>query len=217
MPNMSRFTPATCCRCRPASPTPKRRRCRKTIFTVWHNVFERGGLKKGETLLVHGGSSGIGTTAIQLASAFGAYVITTAGSEEKCDACLKLGADRAINYREEDFVAAVKEATERQGRQRHPRHGRRRLCRAQLRGRGDRGPHRPDRRAGRRGGQRRFLEAHGQAADPYRLDAAAAHRSSSRRRSPPRWKRKVWPLLGTRRIAPVMDMIFPLQRSLARA
>ncbi|TJX20485.1 MAG: NAD(P)H-quinone oxidoreductase, partial [Mesorhizobium sp.] len=78
---------------------------------VWHNVFERGGLKCGETLLVHGGSSGIGTTAIQLASAFGAYVITTAGSREKCDACLKLGADRAINYREEDFVAAVKDAT----------------------------------------------------------------------------------------------------------
>ena len=83
----------------------------ETFFTVWHNVFERGGLKSGETLLVHGGSSGIGTTAIQLASAFGAYVITTAGSAEKCAACLKLGADRAINYREEDFVAAVKDAT----------------------------------------------------------------------------------------------------------
>jgi putative PIG3 family NAD(P)H quinone oxidoreductase len=83
----------------------------ETFFTVWHNVFERGGLKAGETLLVHGGSSGIGTTAIQLASAFGAYVVATAGSAEKCEACLKLGADRAVNYREEDFVAAVKEAT----------------------------------------------------------------------------------------------------------
>ncbi len=69
----------------------------ENYFTVWHNVFERGGLKKGETLLVHGGSSGIGTTAIQWASAFGAYVIATAGSKEKCEACLKLGADRAIN------------------------------------------------------------------------------------------------------------------------
>ncbi len=87
----------------------------ENYFTVWHNVFERGGLKKGETLLVHGGSSGIGTTAIQLASAFGAYVIATAGSKEKCEACLKLGADRAINYREEDFVAAVKEATSGKG------------------------------------------------------------------------------------------------------
>ena len=67
----------------------------ETFFTVWHNVFERGGLKAGETLLVHGGSSGIGTTAIQLATAFGATVIATAGSAEKCAACLKLGADRA--------------------------------------------------------------------------------------------------------------------------
>jgi putative PIG3 family NAD(P)H quinone oxidoreductase len=83
----------------------------ETFFTVWHNVFERGALKKGETLLVHGGSSGIGTTAIQLASTFGAHVVTTAGSPEKCQACLKLGADRAVNYREEDFVAATKEAT----------------------------------------------------------------------------------------------------------
>jgi putative PIG3 family NAD(P)H quinone oxidoreductase len=83
----------------------------ETFFTVWHNVFERGGLKAGETLLVHGGSSGIGTTAIQLAKAFGATVLTTAGSAEKCEACLRLGADRAINYRDEDFVEAVKEAT----------------------------------------------------------------------------------------------------------
>jgi NADPH:quinone reductase len=83
----------------------------ETFFTVWHNVFERGGLRAGETLLVHGGSSGIGTAAIQLAKAFGARVITTAGSQEKCDACRKLGADVAINYRTEDFVAATKSAT----------------------------------------------------------------------------------------------------------
>ena len=97
------------------SPSPRLPPCPRPIFTVWHNVFERGGLKAGETLLVHGGSSGIGTTAIQLASAFGAYVITTAGSAEKCEACLKLGADRAINYKDEDFVAAVKEATDGKG------------------------------------------------------------------------------------------------------
>jgi NADPH2:quinone reductase len=83
----------------------------ETFFTVWHNAFERGGLKSGETLLIHGGTSGIGTTAIQLAKAFGARVITTAGSQEKCDACRKLGADVAVNYKTEDFVAATKSAT----------------------------------------------------------------------------------------------------------
>jgi NADPH2:quinone reductase len=83
----------------------------ETLMTVWHNVFERGGLKEGETLLVHGGSSGIGTMAIQLAKAFGAKVIVTVGAQDKAEACLKLGADRAINYRSEDFVAEVKAAT----------------------------------------------------------------------------------------------------------
>jgi NADPH2:quinone reductase len=83
----------------------------ETLMTVWHNVFERGGLKEGETLLVHGGSSGIGTMAIQLAKAFGSKVIVTVGSKEKADACTKLGADRAINYKTEDFVAEVKAST----------------------------------------------------------------------------------------------------------
>ena len=83
----------------------------ETFFTVWHNVFERGGLKAGEWLMVHGGSSGIGTTAIQLAVAMGAKVIVTAGSADKCNACIELGAARAVNYRTEDFVAAAKEAT----------------------------------------------------------------------------------------------------------
>jgi NADPH:quinone reductase len=80
----------------------------ETYFTVWTNVFERGGLIAGETLLVHGGSSGIGTTAIQLGKAFGARVIVTAGSDEKCAACVELGADIAINYRAEDFVEVLK-------------------------------------------------------------------------------------------------------------
>src|SRR5213079_3607101 len=83
----------------------------ETLMTVWHNVFERGALKPGETLLIHGGSSGIGTMAIQLAKAFGSKVIVTVGSQDKIDACLKLGADRAINYKTEDFVAVVKTAT----------------------------------------------------------------------------------------------------------
>ncbi len=80
----------------------------ETYFTVWTNVFMRGGLKAGERFLVHGGSSGIGTTAIQLANVFGARVFTTAGSAEKCDACLGLGADTAINYKDSDFVEILK-------------------------------------------------------------------------------------------------------------
>ena len=75
----------------------------ETIFTVWHNVFQRGNLQPGETLLVHGGSSGIGTTAIQLAKALGSRVAITAGDEAKCEACRRLGADRAINYKTQDF------------------------------------------------------------------------------------------------------------------
>ncbi|ABS66091.1 Quinone oxidoreductase putative PIG3 [Xanthobacter versatilis] len=83
----------------------------ETAFTVWSNIFERGQLKAGETLLLHGGSSGIGTTAIQLAKAFGARVVVTAGSDEKCAACVALGADLAVNYRTQDFVAEVKSFT----------------------------------------------------------------------------------------------------------
>jgi NADPH2:quinone reductase len=87
----------------------------ETFFTVWHNVFERGALKPGEWLLVHGGTSGIGVTAIQLAKACGAKVIATAGSPLKCAACLKLGADRAVDYTREDFVEAVKAETQGRG------------------------------------------------------------------------------------------------------
>ena len=87
----------------------------ETFFTVWSNVFERAGLKSGEVFLVHGGSSGIGTTAIQMAHALGSKVIATAGNEEKCGACDVLGADLAINYHEQDFVAAVKEYTDGRG------------------------------------------------------------------------------------------------------
>lgn len=83
----------------------------ETFFTVWTNVFDRARLKAGERFLVHGGSSGIGTTAIQLASRFGARVFATAGTAAKCRVCEALGAERAINYREEDFVEAVKETT----------------------------------------------------------------------------------------------------------
>lgn len=87
----------------------------ETFFTVWTNVFDRAGLRSGESVLIHGGTSGIGTTAIQLARAFGARVFATAGSDDKCRACADLGADRAINYRTEDFAAVIKDATDGRG------------------------------------------------------------------------------------------------------
>jgi NADPH:quinone reductase len=83
----------------------------ETFFTVWSNVFDRGRLQAGETLLIQGGTSGIGVTAIQMAKAFGATVIATAGSDDKCAACLQLGADHAINYRSQDFSAVARELT----------------------------------------------------------------------------------------------------------
>ena len=87
----------------------------ETFFTIWTNVFKRGQLKAGESLLVHGGSSGIGTTAIQLGKAFGATVYTTAGTSDKCEFCNNLGADAAINYREQDFSEEIKRLTEGKG------------------------------------------------------------------------------------------------------
>ncbi len=87
----------------------------ETFFTVWTNVFDRGGLQAGETLLVHGGSSGIGVSAIQMARALGSRVIVTAGSDEKCNACIALGADLAINYRTQDFEPEVMAATQGKG------------------------------------------------------------------------------------------------------
>jgi putative PIG3 family NAD(P)H quinone oxidoreductase len=87
----------------------------ETFFTVWANVFDRARLKPGERFLVHGGSSGIGTTAIQMAKSLGSRVFTTAGSAEKCAACQRLGADVAINYHEQDYVKVLKEATDGQG------------------------------------------------------------------------------------------------------
>jgi putative PIG3 family NAD(P)H quinone oxidoreductase len=110
---------ATCCAAPAPQCLPVPRGCSmidaaampETFFTVWTNVFERGRLTAGETILVHGGASGIGTTAIQLARAFGATVFATAGTPAKCAACERLGAARAVNYRQEDFVAVLLEAT----------------------------------------------------------------------------------------------------------
>ncbi len=184
----------------------------ETFFTVWHNVFQRGGLKAGETLLVHGGSSGIGTTAIQLAEAFGATVIATAGSEEKCAACLRLGAKRAVNYHREDFVSAVKDLT------------------------GGRGA---DVILDMVGGtyvlrnydaaavEGRIIQIATQAGAVAQADFAKlmvkrlTHTGSTLRPRTTEFKGRiaasleaeVWPLLSTRRVAPVMDKAYPLREA----
>lgn len=184
----------------------------ETFFTVWHNVFERGALKSGETLLVHGGSSGIGTTAIQLATALGATVIVTAGSPEKCAACEKLGAVRAINYRSEDFVAVVKEVTEGKGANVildmvGGDYVARNYTAAAIEG--------------------RIVQIATQGGAVASTDFSKlmmkrlVHTGSTLRARTVEVKAhiaagleaQVWPLLAARRIAPVMDMIFPLREA----
>ena len=182
----------------------------ETFFTVWHNVFERGGLKKGEVFLVHGGSSGIGTTAIQLAKAFGATVIATAGSKEKCEACLKLGADHAINYGQEDFVEVVKEVTKGKG------------ANVILDMVGGDYVDRNYKAAAEDGRivQIAFLNgAKATANFAILMTKRLTHTGSTLRPRPVDFKAgiareleaKVWPLLAQRRVAPVMDMIFSLK------
>ncbi|HZP21597.1 MAG TPA: NAD(P)H-quinone oxidoreductase [Bauldia sp.] len=186
----------------------------ETYFTVWPNMFERGRLVAGETVLVHGGGSGIGTTAIQLAKAFGARVIVTAGSAEKCAACVKLGADAAINYRETDFVAEVKRLT------------------------GDLGAHlvldivggdyvaRNYEAAADDG---RIVQLALQAGPPEKLNLQRlmakrlTHTGSTLRPRPFAFKaavaaalrENVWPLFEARKIAPVIDRTFPLAEAAA--
>ena len=184
----------------------------ETFFTVWHNVFERGALQPGESLLVHGGSSGIGTTAIQLASAFGAKVIATAGSHDKCFACGRLGADRCVNYREEDFVAAVKGATGGKGAD----------VILDMVG-GDYVARNYE--AAAADGRIVQIATQGGAvasADFARLMVKRlTHTGSTLRPRSVEFKAgiaaaleaKVWPLLAARRVAPVMDMIFPLKEA----
>lgn len=184
----------------------------ETFFTVWHNVFQRGGLKEGETFLVHGGTSGIGTVAIQLASAFGAYVIATAGSAEKCEACLKLGADRAVNYRDEDFVTVVKDATDGKG------------ANVILDMVGGDYVDRNYEAAAVEGRivQIAFLRGAKATADFSKLMIKRlVHTGSTLRAREPAFKAqlarelevKVWPLLAERRVVPVMDRIFPLREA----
>ena len=146
----------------------------ETFFTVWTNVFDRGRLQPGESFLVHGGSSGIGTTAIQLAHAFGATVFATVGGEDKRRACLELGAKRVDRLPQRGFRRGRPRGDRRQGRRRHPGHGRRPLCRAQPAGAGGRGPAGADRLAAGPQGPGQLHAADAQAADLDRLDPAAA-------------------------------------------
>jgi triosephosphate isomerase len=177
----------------------------ETFFTVWSNVFDRARLQKGETLLVQGGSSGIGVTAIQMAKALGATVIVTAGSDDKCAACLALGADHAINYKSADFVAEAKRPGRRRPAGHHRRAGRhqeRIQCRhvaapAAHRDRLD--PAAPA--SGLQGGHRPVAEARGMAADRKRQDQAGGAQRVSRRW----WRRPA----QRRRAGPCADGIEP--------
>lgn len=184
----------------------------ETFFTVWHNVFQRGGLRAGESFLVHGGSSGIGTAAIQLAAAFGARVFATAGSAAKCEACVRLGAARAINYREEDFVRAIREETKGDGvdvilDMIGGDYVSRNYAAAAMDGRIV--------QIATLGGARAE-------ADIARLMVKRlTHTGSTLRPRSVEFKagiaaeleQKVWPLLADRKLAPVMDMIFPLKEA----
>jgi putative PIG3 family NAD(P)H quinone oxidoreductase len=184
----------------------------ETFFTVWHNVFQRGGLTEGETLLVHGGSSGIGTAAIQLASQFGARVLTTAGSAEKCARCEELGAHRAINYREQDFVEAVKASTDGKGAD----------VILDMVG-GDYVARNYDAAAvdGRIVQIATLGGATAEANYAKLMVKRLTHTGSTLRPRSVAFKAglaaeleaRVWPLLTERKVAPVMDMIFPLKEA----
>jgi putative PIG3 family NAD(P)H quinone oxidoreductase len=184
----------------------------ETFFTVWNNVFQRGGLQAGETLLVHGGSSGIGTAAIQIASSLGAKVIVTAGSPEKCEACDRLGAALSINYRETDFVEAVKDFTDGKGVN----------VILDMVG-GDYVSRNYDAAAldGRIVQIATMGGATGEANYAKLMVKRLTHTGSTLRPRTVEFKAKVaselearvWPLLASRRIAPVMDMIFPLKEA----
>lgn len=184
----------------------------ETFFTVWHNVFERGRLQPGEVLLVHGGSSGIGTTAIQLGNALGSAVAVTAGSADKCAACLQLGAGLAVNYASEDFVATVKAWTDGRGADVildmvGGDYVGRNYEAAAVEGR-------IVQIATQKGAvapadfsllMRKRLTHTGSTLRPRSVDAKAQIAAALEAR--------VWPLLGQGRVVPVIDRIFPLSKA----
>lgn len=182
----------------------------ETFFTVWSNVFDRGRLAAGESFLVHGGTSGIGTVAIQLAKAFGARVFATAGSEEKCEACRKLGAEIAVNYRSDDFVSVLKAATDGHGVD----------VILDMVG-GDYVDRNYDLAAvDGRIVQIAFLGGSKATANFGRLmQKRLVHTGSTLRPREPAFKaaiaaslhEKVWPLLAAGKVAPVIDLVLPLE------
>ena len=186
----------------------------ETFFTVWSNVFDRAGLKPGESFLVHGGTSGIGTTAIQLAKAFGSTVFATAGSDEKCAAMRDLGADMAINYREEDFVEVIRRETDKAGvnvilDMVGGDYANRNLKIAAVEGRIV---------------QIAFLNGNKAEIDLSQImlkrlvftgSTLRARDAAFKGEIAQALRRQVWPLLDDRRIAPVMDSIFPLEKAAA--
>lgn len=184
----------------------------ETFFTVWTNVFERGALQPGETLLVHGGASGIGTTAIPLARALGARVFATAGTDEKCALCEKIGAERAVNYKSQRFLDILREATDRRGVD----------VILDIVG----GPYLADNIALlREDGRLVLIAALGGAKAELNLGLVFVKRltitgSTLRNRSPSEKGRiaralrdRVWPLLAARTIAPVVQATFPLEQA----
>jgi putative PIG3 family NAD(P)H quinone oxidoreductase len=184
----------------------------ETFFTVWHNVFQRGGLKSGETLLVHGGASGIGTTAIQLAKALGAKVVVTAGSDEKCRSCVSLGADVGVNYKTHDFVEAVKTFTSGRGAD---------VILDMV------GGDYIDRNYAAAAEEGRIVQiaflrgAKAHANFAQLMQKRLTHTGSTLRPRSVEFKaalaaalrKEVWPLLGPGKIAPVIDKTFPLERA----
>jgi NADPH2:quinone reductase len=182
----------------------------ETFFTVWVNAFEMAGLKAGEWMLVHGGSSGIGTTAIMLGKAFGAKVIVTAGSDEKCDACRKLGADAAINYKTTDFVPAVMEITGGHGADLTldmvggPYVERNHQC-AAMDGRVAQIAFMQGAKADLRYISQRRIRHMGSTLRPRTVAEKGAIAAALRE--------KVWPLIEAGQIRPVMDSTFPLREA----
>ena len=177
--------------------------------SVWTNVFDRGALKPGETLLLHGGASGIGTTAVMLAKAFGATLIATAGSDEKARQCERLGADLGINYRNDDFVARTLAATDGRGADvildmvggKYV---------GQLSGRGCRRADRADRIHSRPEDHDRPAADHAEAPDPHGLHASPAPASGKGGHRQRLVDQGVWPLIEAGRCSPVIDSVFAL-------
>lgn len=184
----------------------------ETYFTVWHNVFQRGALNPGETLLVHGGTSGIGTTAIQLATVLGSKVIATAGNDEKCQAIRDLGAARAVNYKAEDFVEAVNEETDGKGAD---------VILDMVAGSYVQRNYKAAAEDGRIVQIAMLEGAKAEANFALLMTKRLTHTGSTLRPRNTEFKagiaealrETVWPLLETRKVAPVMDMIFPLKEA----